>query len=385
MDRNPKKSKALIITIVIVLLLVVAGYLVFKNSDKIFGKKDSTISKIFAPLLGSSKPKDVNTVDTNTGDQNTGGDNGDTNSSSNTGGSSNNSGNGSSAGNGSSTGNTSGGGTSSGGGTVSSIVPPFNPIPTPTQTPTPCVDSNGDPTSCAADILPTTLKQCSDGVDNDGDGKKDGVDSSCHTDFNASNSLSYDKNINDEGRVNNTNTAAPAAMCPDDPLVFTEEEKAQLTVLLRQYYLLAPTLRIEDDITLLDYDNQTNEELVKQATILIQDCRDQKSRLTYTGPKEIKDNPYYQGINTGITGASSTTTTTTPGSNLPACNAGYTTIGGITYNSGLGIGGMLGSNTLYPCTLNPVSPTSTSTTTSSIGGPEYIPGYGLYELMFNIW
>ncbi len=87
MENNPKKSKALIITIVAILVLVVAVYLIFKNSDKLFGTKGGAISKIFSPLLGSSKQKNVDTItkpetstdqtDTDipdTGDSNTGGD-----------------------------------------------------------------------------------------------------------------------------------------------------------------------------------------------------------------------------------------------------------------------------------------------------------------------
>lgn len=318
MDHSPKKSKALIITIIAIVILLIIGYFVFKNSESLFGTKNSTnISKVFAPLLGSSKPKDVSTINGATTNSTTS-----DNSSSVQGGDSTNGG---TVATGTSGNN---GGQGSSGTDVTpvqtgpiAIIPQLNPIATPNQTQTPaaCTDSNGNPTSCAIDTMPANLTQCFDGIDNDGDHLIDSADPGCHTDFNAGNTLSYDKNLDRENRTANTTPVVATAMCPDDPLVFTEEEKAQLTTLLRQYYLLAPTLRIEDDITLLDYDNQTNEELVKQAGILTQDCQAQKANPAYTGPKEIKDNPYYQ---------------------------------------------------------NPVA---------GSGASEYIPGYGLYELMFNIW
>lgn len=318
MDHSPKKSKALIITIIAIVILLIIGYFVFKNSESLFGTKNSTnISKIFAPLLGSSKPKDVTAInDGNTKTSTT------DNSSVGLGVTSTNGGTAATG-----TGNANGGQEGTGTNVTPiqtgpvAIIPQLNPIATPnqTQTPTTCTDSNGNPTSCATDTMPVNLTQCYDGIDNDGDTLKDANDPGCHTDFNAGNTLSYDKNLDSESRTANTTPVVATAMCPDDPLVFTEEEKAQLTTLLRQYYLLAPTLRIEDDITLLDYDNQTNEELVKQAGILTQDCQAQKANPAYTGPKEIKDNPYYQ---------------------------------------------------------NPVA---------GSGASEYIPGYGLYELMFNIW
>jgi hypothetical protein len=138
------------------------------------------------------------------------------------------------------------------------------------------------------------LTECSDNGDNDSDGKIDEEDPSCHTDYDASNGLSYEKSLNNESRVGSVGVLEAGGMCPDDPLVFTVEEKASLAILLKQFYLLSPILRVEDDVTLLDADNQTNEELIRQTTILLKDCKDQKADPAYTGPKEIKNNPYYQ-------------------------------------------------------------------------------------------
>ncbi len=83
-------------------------------------------------------------------------------------------------------------------------------------------------------------------------------------------------------------------ICPiDDPLVFTNAEKAELDILLRQYYLIAPAIKGDDDIALLEYDIKTYEPLLNQANSLINQCIVQKSALGYTGPQAIKANPYY--------------------------------------------------------------------------------------------
>ena len=72
MENNPKKSKALIITFVVVLLLLIGVYLLFSNSEKIFGTKGTLdINKIFSPLLGTSKNTDLETIDTNSSKINT--------------------------------------------------------------------------------------------------------------------------------------------------------------------------------------------------------------------------------------------------------------------------------------------------------------------------
>lgn len=320
MENQPKKSKALIITFIAILVLLLAGYFIFKNSDSQIGTKNSSgISKIFAPLLGTSKNKDVDVV--NTGNQNTNGGANQGGTTTGTGDGTETGGTGAFGGSGTIGSGDGLNGTGTGGtGAGMTLIPPaFNPIPAPTDD---CRDDKGNIIACGKDTTPgvtTGSTQCADGIDNDGDGLIDTKDDGCHTDFTATNNLTYNKNLDAENKINTTTTTAVAELCPDDPLEFTTAEKDQLTVLLRQYYLLAPSLRIQDDITLLDYDNQTNQELLSQATKLIQDCNAQKADPAYTGPKEVKDNPYYKNTNTNRSSS------------------------------------------------------------------EYLSGYGLYELMFNIW
>lgn len=93
----------------------------------------------------------------------------------------------------------------------------------------------------------------------------------------------------------------PTNMCPeDDPLTFTADEQKQLDDLLRQFYKLTPFLKTEEEVlmeqnTKIEYDN-----LVDQAKELTAQCKVQKvvnpeTGDIYTGPQEVKDNPYYQG------------------------------------------------------------------------------------------
>ncbi|NVN96664.1 hypothetical protein HXX01_00180 [Candidatus Nomurabacteria bacterium] len=63
MENNPKKSKAFIISFILILLLLIGAYYLFKNKDSIFDAKGSTsVSKIFAPLLGTSKNKNLTVI-----------------------------------------------------------------------------------------------------------------------------------------------------------------------------------------------------------------------------------------------------------------------------------------------------------------------------------
>jgi len=65
MENKTKKSKALIITIIVIIFLLIAGYLIFKNGD-VFGVKAFTgIAKIFSPLISSQNSKNLNKIDQN--------------------------------------------------------------------------------------------------------------------------------------------------------------------------------------------------------------------------------------------------------------------------------------------------------------------------------
>ena len=158
MERNPKKTKAFIVTFILVFILLLVGYFLFFGGADKFTKSISSIQKTFSPLLGSSKTKDINTApnggDVNTTDGTQGADSG--------------SGDNGSGGDGSSTGG--GDGITSGG-------------------------NNGNNTTGGGSAPSSNGKaQCSDGIDNDGRNGKDIGDPSCHTDGNEKNINSYNPN-----------------------------------------------------------------------------------------------------------------------------------------------------------------------------------------------
>ncbi len=171
MEKNPKKSKALIIAFAITLVLIFGIYFIFIKDGGISNTK-SAGGKLFAPLLGTSKNKELNTVDktntptdiTKTEIPNTGQEQTTTD-----------------------TPNTSNIGNSL-------ITPNLNPIPLPTNNygfQNPCdsnqqVNNNGN--SCDGNnlkyktVFPANfIPQCKDGLDNDQDGLKDILDPGCHT------------------------------------------------------------------------------------------------------------------------------------------------------------------------------------------------------------
>ncbi len=65
MENNPRKSKALIIAIIVIIFLLIVGFLVYKNRDNFGEKSGSTISKIFSPLVPSTNSKNLNSIDEN--------------------------------------------------------------------------------------------------------------------------------------------------------------------------------------------------------------------------------------------------------------------------------------------------------------------------------
>jgi hypothetical protein len=80
----------------------------------------------------------------------------------------------------------------------------------------------------------------------------------------------------------------------DDSLVFTAAEQTKLEDLLRQYYLLAPSLKTDGDISVLLNSKLRNQGTIDDATALTKQCVSQKADPAYTGPQEVKDNPYFK-------------------------------------------------------------------------------------------
>jgi len=165
--------------------------------------------------------------------------------------------------------------------------------------------------------------ECNDTMDNDGDDLADEDDPQCHVDGELSNQ--YLPNYNSEsnspvecndtidngdydilvdakdpechlggvlsGEYYPTNTSEDLApvvpsVCKDisqNPLSFTEEEKAKLAVLLRKFYLIAPSLKTEDDIISIYSDIDQYQNLINQADGLTKQCKAQTAEGKYFG------------------------------------------------------------------------------------------------------
>ena len=243
-EQTPKKSKALIITIISVIVLVIAAYFIFRNGDQILGTKNSTkITNNFSPLLGTSKKNtvDVKPTETQTPEATTPYVTpANTNQNTNTSGNQN--------------------APQATTPTPRVITPTLNPLPTPATTG--CTDFRGNTIPCT-ETNPT---------------------------------------------VTPTQTQTPIAqtdpnICPaDDQLVFTSVEKATLEDLTRQYYLIASRIKTEDDLALLEATTSQNESLISQVDGLTRECQAEKIDPNYNGPDQIKSNPYYQdGVTNGNT------------------------------------------------------------------------------------
>ncbi len=258
---QPRKSKALIITFIIVLVLLIVGYFIvvrggiLKGNSTILGKK-------FDPILGTSKPKDiiVGKDGTENPDANT---NPDTNTKPDT--------------------EPKDGGTNGGGGgtttpTTPVYIPPnlsFPPLKT-----RPYEQSETDITT-----------ECSDGLDNDKDGSRDSEDNDCHSDGDAKNPNSF--NPIDDSEDGTKNKPTPVGPTPDPekkkiscdteeiPLVFTEEEQKQLDELTREFYRLSPKLKTENDIVAEVSTYYGYKDLIRNTEDLIAQCRAQTSTPEY--------------------------------------------------------------------------------------------------------
>lgn len=316
MDQNKPKSKikTFIITFIVVLLLLFLFYLSFSGSKSktantnVQGSSSSSFRDFFRSLFNKKSPTALNVV---SGKNNTGGLGGPSNPSSgggnisinNAGGSGPISGNGpgssgtgpsagggvggtggtgpntgagpntGGAGQNTGTGPNTGGGLGAGGtgiglgGSGFGVTPGLNPLPTPGT-----IGSGPSGGANPGDSgRPPTVDNGPGGVGGGGEGG--GLSPTVGSGLGV--------------------TESPVINCPD--LVFTKEEQAKLDDLLRQYYLLAPNLKTEDDIALIQTTLLDNQNTINQAKDLTKQCVDQKASPAYTGPQAVKDNPFFSG------------------------------------------------------------------------------------------
>jgi len=254
MENNPKKSKALIITFVIVLLLLIGGYLLYQNSAKIFGTKGATtINKIFSPLLGTSKNTSLDTIDNSNSTSNTTGTNTTSNGTSGT-----TTGTDTTSGSNFNQSGNNGSDIFTNGGNLN-LNSGLNSIPIPSG-----IDSQNYPS--------TTINS-------------------------TSNTGNTDTIPTDTGIINNldSGTETDSSVCKGQAqLVFTDAETTQINKLLDRYYTIADTIQTEQSLAAVNTDIGSKQSMVDQAKNLTNLCYEEKADSAYTGTKRVTNNPYYQ-------------------------------------------------------------------------------------------
>ena len=127
--------------------------------------------------------------------------------------------------------------------------------------------------------------QCSDGIDNNDNGKIDDMDPNCHERGDI-NGLYVPTHDSEEIVANPSDTIATTNSCAlidKNPLVFTEDEKSRLAVLLRKFYLISSTLRTEEDLTTLYNQIDQQKIFIQQTDKLTKQCYLQTNdELDYT-------------------------------------------------------------------------------------------------------
>ncbi|MCX6754576.1 MAG: hypothetical protein NTU81_01975 [Candidatus Nomurabacteria bacterium] len=151
---------------------------------------------------------------------------------------------------------------------------------------------------------PSVVYQCNDGLDNDIDGKIDTLDPNCHAggDINNSYVATHDSEINS---APNDPTENKCLLIEQNPLTFTDLEKAKLAQLLRKYYIIAPTLKTQTDIDMIYREIDTLKPYVENIDDLINQCYAQTTNKAgtvnpnYTGPTARFGNPWYKPTERG--------------------------------------------------------------------------------------
>lgn len=183
-----------------------------------------------------------------------------------------------------------------------------------------------------------TSVECSDTIDNDGDGLIDELDPACHYKgdinekylpyYNSESQVSYacndtidndgdnlidelDPNCHEDGDLtkeyrptHNSESESPekpniCLLIDQNPITFTEEEKAQLADLTKRFFLVSPSLQSEESISGVYLDILNHSNFVDQLNTLIKECTEQTSSPLYTGPRVKFGNPWYDYNNRG--------------------------------------------------------------------------------------
>jgi hypothetical protein len=142
------------------------------------------------------------------------------------------------------------------------------------------VPSHNSESNSPGIILPDY--ECSDGIDNDKDGKIDILDPNCHIDGDLN--KAYVPSHNSEKNspnipIGNPNDVNKCALIEKNPPIFTDEERARLDVLLRKFYLISSNLRTTDDIVTIYSEIEQYKDFISQIDGLNKQCYLQTNSL----------------------------------------------------------------------------------------------------------
>jgi hypothetical protein len=268
MENNNKKSKAFIITFVIVLIVLGGLYLLYQNKETVLGTKGaSTMEKVFSPLLGSSKNKDLNVVENPESNKNISTSEGEGDQNSN---------------------NTEI--SKEGNGNDPSNIEDANfdgkySLPKPS--------AGFGSSSFNSNSIWGNNNNNNNSRNGDSDSRNGyNSDSGSDRDSNGYGKSDYDLNYKNEDD-DYGNELSRNACYGQAPLVFTEDEIKMLDEHLKRYYAISPTLKSESSISNIKEDSSSKKALVSRVNMITSICEEQTSDPNFTGPKEVLANPYW--------------------------------------------------------------------------------------------
>lgn len=274
MQNNSNKYRAFIITFIVVMVLLIVGYFLLRGMGS-STTKGETLTQKFSSLFGISKQKQIDTV-VDTG--------------------------------------------------VNKNEPGVTPINIDNQTPD-STPQKGTVSQQGSDISTPGLNpfpfngssyvynpisdqksQCSDGIDNDGDGAIDGKDAGCHTDIDATNSSTYDQWLNDENAESGPNIVIDkpvnsGSCVPNRNIPLTADEQKRMNELLRDFYRLAPNLATAEDITIEKGNAKSYQETIDKASEYTNQCYSERNKnwpSASSAPIVMNKQEYANGSSSGV-------------------------------------------------------------------------------------